>query len=283
MKKAMVGLAVLALVGCGKSEKQMVQVGDDKMGTAHVKQLFASVDEPKAYAQAIGTFFDMYNGVAFMDNIGKDELIYRLVIDKANEISTDKRFEKEAFKPIVACQKAAIEFVQFADLRKAAGKQNSASDAHREPFWSNHFACKAFYEPPKPAPEPVAEIAPAPVLSKEQVKREAQALYRGIKAAQADGETVMDFLSRYPEQGGEIRDVSVKFNQLIDNSKLNGIKGGDSSCSAFAEFARLNWSDTYGLYMDEKRNAVTVSKIKMAEDTKKRLAQFEKECKEEIK
>ena len=130
----------------------------------------------------------------------------------------------------------------------------------------------------------VKEIEPvASSLTKEQAKQAAQKLYKDIKSAQADGTKTMEFLSQYPEQGGEIRDVSVKFNNIIDSSKLKDLSDGYTSCTTFANFARLNWQDKYGLYQSEQRGAVTMSKIKMNANTEKQLAQYEKDCKAEIK
>ncbi len=130
----------------------------------------------------------------------------------------------------------------------------------------------------------VKETEPAtPLLAKEQAKQAAQKLYKDIKTAQAEGVKVMEFLSQYPEQGGEIRNVSVKFNQAIDNSKIDNQNNDYSSCYMFATYARLSWQEKYSLRSAEQSNTVTMSKLDMMKRTTKQLAEFEKDCKVEIK
>lgn len=289
MKKLTIILGVLALMGCGKqADVDLPQVGDANLGTEHVKQLFAKTDTPKEYATAIASFFAKYGTVAFMDNISKDEKIYQLVLIKSKQIAQDERFEKPDYQPIIVCKDTALEFIQFAELRKSAGKQNDASDAHRQPFFSNLQKCLNTVVPvaTQPAQEQAIVQTPEatpPVLNDEQSKQEARYAYQEVKKAQKQAIKTLEFLKEYPEQGGEIRDVNVMFNNIIQNARQKEWDSAYTSCKSFINYAQIDWEEKYQLIQHEKSNAVTMSELERMKNTKKWLAENEADCKESIK
>lgn len=103
-----------------------------------------SADDARYAAQRVFAVIDgNARTAAFMDQALRDDAIWQRLFERdlKGAISSAPIDEPE-FARFGVCVDAARSLYRFAELRRAAGRQNDQSDEYRRPFWDAHAACK---------------------------------------------------------------------------------------------------------------------------------------------